>query len=46
LVSPADIGTPAGSRSSRLVRSMAEAISLSDFVTLVRDRVRLLERRR
>jgi hypothetical protein len=46
LVSAADIGVPAGSRRTRLVRSMAEAISLSDFVTLVRDRVRLLERRR
>ncbi|MFA5908551.1 MAG: hypothetical protein WC815_07235 [Vicinamibacterales bacterium] len=29
-----------------LVRSMSAALSLSDFVTLVRDRVRQLERRR
>jgi len=46
LVSPAEIGTPAGSRSNALVRSMADAMSLSDFVSVVRDRVRLLEQRR
>lgn len=46
LVSPADIGTPAGSRSNGLVRSMADAMSLNDFVSLVRDRVRLMEQRR
>lgn len=46
LVSPADIGTPAGSRSNTLVRSMADAMSLSDFVSVVRDRVRLMEQRR
>ena len=45
LVSPAAIGASAESRNNALVRSLADAISLSDFATLVRDRVRQLERR-
>jgi len=45
LVSTADIGVSAEARPTGLVRSMADAVSLSDFVTLVRDRVRALERR-
>ena len=35
----------AEARATGLVRSMTDAILLSDFVTLVRDRVRALERR-
>ena len=46
LVSPADIGATVESRRGALVRSLTEALTLSDFVTLVRDRVRELERRR
>ena len=45
LVSPAAIGASAESRNNALVRSLADAISLSDFATLVRDRVRQMERR-
>ena len=46
LVSPADIGATVESRRGGLARSLTEALTLSDFVTLVRDRVRELERRR
>lgn len=47
LVSASDIGaTPEAVRSRGLVRSMSDALSLSDFVTLIRDRVRQSERRR
>lgn len=45
LVSTTEIGATAESR-GRLVRTMVDAISLSEFVTLVRDRVRALEQRR
>ena len=47
LVSPADIGaTVESGRNRALVRALSDAIPLSDFVTLIRDRVRQLERRR
>lgn len=47
LVSASDIGaTPESARSRGLVRSMSDALALSDFVTLIRDRVRQAERRR
>ncbi|MSO36268.1 MAG: hypothetical protein EXQ54_07550 [Acidobacteria bacterium] len=45
LVSAAKIGAPAETADGP-ARSMAEAFSLTDFVTLVRDRVRQQERRR
>ncbi len=41
LQSAAEVGTARAS----LVTSLASALTLSDFVTIVRDRVRLLERR-
>ena len=46
LVSAADIGADASAPGRPLVTSMAAALSLSDFVTLVRDRARVLEQRR
>lgn len=47
LVSADAIGSSASMQGDGgLVRSMSAALSLSDFVTLVRDRVRQLERRR
>jgi hypothetical protein len=45
LVSAAEIGATAETARGP-ARSMAEAFSLTDFVTLVRDRVRQMERRR